>query len=99
MGGSGSRPGEDIARLIGEVAGHLSIAFFFSSRRRHTRCLSDLSSDVCSSDLIRGNDVIGRWGGEEFLIVLPESDPESAMRRSEERRVGKECRTRWWPYH
>src|SRR5438045_5752658 len=27
------------------------LAFFFSSRRRHTRCLSDWSSDVCSSDL------------------------------------------------
>src|SRR5262245_37342172 len=26
------------------------LAFFFSSRRRHTRCLSDWSSDVCSSD-------------------------------------------------
>src|SRR5215212_848471 len=25
--------------------------FFFSSRRRHTSCLSDWSSDVCSSDL------------------------------------------------
>src|SRR5947199_2166224 len=25
--------------------------FFFSSRRRHTICLSDWSSDVCSSDL------------------------------------------------
>src|SRR5205814_3114362 len=25
--------------------------FYFSSRRRHTRCLSDWSSDVCSSDL------------------------------------------------
>src|ERR1035441_10832162 len=29
----------------------LHIYFFFSSRRRHTRCLSDWSSDVCSSDL------------------------------------------------
>src|SRR5262245_1238638 len=32
--------------------------FFFSSRRRHTRCLSDWSSDVCSSDLgvsVHGN--------------------------------------------
>src|SRR5205814_2876392 len=28
--------------------------FFFSSRRRHTRCLSDWSSDVCSSDLVLG---------------------------------------------
>src|SRR5215813_14657427 len=26
--------------------------FFFSSRRRHTRCGRDWSSDVCSSDLI-----------------------------------------------
>src|SRR5437899_4680143 len=29
----------------------LKLFFFFSSRRRHTRCLSDWSSDVCSSDL------------------------------------------------
>src|SRR2546422_3343950 len=28
------------------------IFFFFSSRRRHTRCSRDWSSDVCSSDLI-----------------------------------------------
>src|SRR5256884_974474 len=27
--------------------------FFFSSRRRHTRCSRDWSSDVCSSDLTR----------------------------------------------
>src|SRR5215831_20863021 len=27
------------------------ILSFFSSRRRHTRCLSDWSSDVCSYDL------------------------------------------------
>src|SRR5256884_7218985 len=30
----------------------MSIYFFFSSRRRHTRCSRDWSSDVCSSDLI-----------------------------------------------
>src|SRR5262245_62189347 len=29
----------------------IRLIFFFSSRRRHTRCLSDWSSDVCSSDL------------------------------------------------
>src|SRR2546422_4015709 len=27
------------------------VFFFFSSRRRHTRCSRDWSSDVCSSDL------------------------------------------------
>src|SRR2546422_9636399 len=29
------------------------VFFFFSSRRRHTRCSRDWSSDVCSSDLLR----------------------------------------------
>src|SRR5205807_1537402 len=28
----------------------VSVAFFFSSRRRHTRLQGDWSSDVCSSD-------------------------------------------------
>src|SRR5687768_10348984 len=31
----------------------LDLHFFFSSRRRQTRCSRDWSSDVCSSDLIR----------------------------------------------
>src|SRR5256885_12020826 len=33
-------------------AEHMSLYFFFSSRRRHTRLQGDWSSDVCSSDLI-----------------------------------------------
>src|SRR5690348_17715108 len=31
--------------------GRMELAFFFSSRRRHTRWTGDWSSDVCSSDL------------------------------------------------
>src|SRR5579863_10661121 len=30
----------------------VSVCFFFSSRRRHTRWTGDWSSDVCSSDLV-----------------------------------------------
>src|SRR6266550_5959833 len=30
----------------------IRVFFFFSSRRRHTRCSRDWSSDVCSSDLV-----------------------------------------------
>src|SRR6266699_5873754 len=33
--------------------------FFFSSRRRHTRCGRDWSSDVCSSDLGNGRRLEG----------------------------------------
>src|ERR1039458_7450356 len=35
-----------------DVRSLLYLVFFFSTRRRHTRCLSDWSSDVCSSDLV-----------------------------------------------
>src|SRR5258706_15584006 len=37
-----------------------SFFFFFSSRRRHTRLVSDWSSDVCSSDLSADDVVSGR---------------------------------------
>src|SRR5882724_5967020 len=43
--------------------------FFFSSRRRHTRCLSDWSSDVCSSDL-DGADA--GWVSRQVARVLKE---------------------------
>src|SRR2546422_8359670 len=33
------------------MLGVSQLFFFFSSRRRHTRCSRDWSSDVCSSDL------------------------------------------------
>src|SRR5438132_2224320 len=39
-----------------------SPAFFFSSRRRHTRSLCDCSSDVCSSDLFLQIDCLRRKG-------------------------------------
>src|SRR5207245_7547692 len=37
--------------LVCPSAGVWIQIFFFSSRRRHTRCYRDWSSDVCSSDL------------------------------------------------
>src|SRR3989442_10304970 len=37
----------------------LILFFFFSSRRRHTRCGRDWSSDVCSSDLVLQNLLLG----------------------------------------
>src|SRR5256884_1379100 len=39
------------------TASWLTLFFFFSSRRRHTRCSRDWSSDVCSSDLSPGGRV------------------------------------------
>src|SRR2546429_53147 len=43
----------------------ITCSFFFSSRRRHTRCSRDWSSDVCSSDLnsgrVAGDEKIGHF--------------------------------------
>src|SRR5947199_3660997 len=74
--------------------------FFFSSRRRHTRCLSDWSSDVCSSDLMLANKA-RNWETKACTIRALDSNTAASLVsiRSEERRVGKECRSRWSPYH
>src|SRR2546422_5993685 len=37
--------------MLYQIKFSLHVFFFFSSRRRHTRCSRDWSSDVCSSDL------------------------------------------------
>src|SRR5438128_8695246 len=52
------------------------VCFFFSSRRRHTRCYRDWSSDVCSSDLARGRlyrapAVILTAGGTPVKLGVP----------------------------
>src|SRR5204862_5735273 len=77
------------------------VFFFFSSRRRHTRSLRDWSSDVCSSDLELVEEPVCEAGGLDVLPV--EEDPARREQleglRSEERRVGKECRSRWSPDH
>src|SRR2546426_5592766 len=89
------------------------IFFFFSSRRRHTRLQGDWSSDVCSSDLRLPalNPVPDPARAVIAVEIAPEELRKAAaaiavapgdravVQRSEERRVGKECRSRWSPYH
>src|SRR6266542_760105 len=49
-------------------------SFFFSSRRRHTRCYRDWSSDVCSSDLISAIRRVRREVPEAAGIALAAHD-------------------------
>src|SRR2546426_8232132 len=79
----------------------VSFFFFFSSRRRHTRLQGDWSSDVCSSDLRRHrHHPLGDRGQRSLTIGKTHRDlSRGRPPRSEERRVGKECRSRWSPYH
>ena len=36
---------------------------------------------------------------EKIAQEFPDYDPDELLGRSEERRVGKECRSRWSPHH
>src|SRR5258706_4514587 len=72
--------------------------------RRHRRCLSRNMHTISQSSWTDGQHVwfqssqqsrvgeVGQWAGQI-------QDPVAALCRSEERRVGKEGRFRWWPYH
>src|SRR5690349_24850288 len=80
----------------------IPVAFFFSSRRRHTRSLRDWSSDVCSSDLASARNMNLASADREACSSAPGLSRRKLSRtvaagsstRSEERRVGKECRSR-----
>src|SRR6516225_11159855 len=72
---------------------------FFSSRRRHTRLTCDWSSDGCSSDLTPPDQPSGRLCTSLHRVMSMSGCAGYEVVRSEERRVGKECRCRWWPYH
>src|SRR5256884_6186642 len=108
---------------MGAIVALCASLFFFSSRRRHTRCSRDWSSDVCSSDLFStaitapavqwpvlmtidgSNDIDLVWAADDTIgvpqVVFSRSvDGGTTFSvRSEERRVGKEGRSRWSPYH
>src|SRR5258706_6887501 len=97
------------------VTGVQTCAFRISSRRRHTRLVSDWSSDVCSSDLGLVEQPLAPLAVLALFLQFPLVGMSAALRgvgdikvptaiqigtvRSEERRVGKECRSRWSPYH
>src|SRR5438874_13769733 len=79
------------------------VDFFFSSRRRHTRSLRDWSSDVCSSDLSSSSpETRSGWRlparRSAWTRASSTCPCRSTAKRSEERRVGKECRSRWSQY-
>src|SRR5574340_327105 len=97
-------------RLTHPPFGTVRLAFFFSSRRRHTSSFGDWSSDVCSSDLsLLPSHGRGIWPRDVLKKVSRGLSRVEAgnpgfprlvqLTSSEERRVGKECRSRWSPYH
>ena len=77
--------------------------FFFKQKTAYEIGTGDWSSDVCSSDLF-----LCLFYLLQFEASVPVNDSNAIIDiegvrmsrvRSEERRVGKECRSRWSPYH
>src|SRR5262249_57168749 len=79
-----------VMRCVVDSSVRFLVFFFFSSRRRHTRLVSDWSSDVCSSDLTleeppdqAGADPLRRPGDHGDLAftahhVTPDEEPLTA---------------------
>src|SRR5216684_7101795 len=64
-----------------------ALFFFFSSRRRHTRCSRDWSSDVCSSDLADAVVV--------YVALAGENEPEAIRYTSG---IGEACERLGMPF-
>jgi diguanylate cyclase (GGDEF)-like protein/PAS domain S-box-containing protein len=82
-----TRRGESIALLMLDVDGFKRI----NDRLGHIagdQVLQKVAAR-CRSRL-RGTDIIGRYGGDEFAVVLPGADPPHACRVAERLRVGVE---------
>src|SRR3546814_9738163 len=85
--------------------------FFFSSRRRHTRCALVTGVQTCALPIFGGIDDVHQLAGDDNDATIEQRAEDSDAliqqsgdrNRSEERRVGKECvstcRSRWSPYH
>src|SRR3546814_5048967 len=100
------------AAVLGVFSSHV-VFFFFKQKTVYEMRISDWSSDVCSSDLLRRKQDFSRHcrdplrppQGRRQAWRLGKHLPLDRIvaRSSEERRVGKECvstcRSRWSPYH
>src|SRR5256885_11522441 len=52
-----------------------------------------------SFDTLRDLTPVSSVASNQFVLAINPSVPVGSFPRSEERRVGKECRSRWSPYH
>ena len=58
--------------------------------------IKDFFKSFMLLELFKGMALTGRYAFRRKVTVM---FPEEKRSRSEERRVGKECRSRWSPYH
>src|SRR5258706_1213808 len=82
------------------VTGVQTCALPISRLRRRSRAVAvDGGRRASLGGRGRRSDAADALRHEKGSRPRPESDPGGEQDRSEERRVGKECRSRWSPYH
>ena len=79
----------------GFIEGRIVIPEFVLVELRH---IADSSDALKRNRGRRGLDILNKIQ-TEYGIEIYNTNSERALTRSEERRVGKECRSRWSPYH
>src|ERR1039457_5108113 len=91
-----ARGGESGARLQRCAGDERAYVFFFQAEDGIRDYKVTGVQTLCSFDLsrgLRGNRVDSMWPSCMARVTAAQAT------RSEERRVGKECRSRWSPYH
>src|SRR5690349_7411715 len=81
-----------------KAKGTMLVRTLLSARRQLVRTGLDLANQIRGLLKIFGL-LLPRGGGRAFEAAVRERLAGHPQLRSEERRVGKECRSRWSPYH
>src|SRR2546430_7905071 len=80
------------------VTGVQTCALFFFQAEDGIRYLTVTGVQTCALPILGRRDATSR-GANSSLNSSAAASPSNRTGRSEERRVGKECRSRWSPYH
>ena len=94
---------KDVSSLMSEAAAHHQAGRLGQAEALYRRILE---SDPSHADALHWLGVLCQQNGDsktalDLIGKAVELSPQAAdfVNRSEERRVGKECRSRWSPYH
>jgi diguanylate cyclase (GGDEF)-like protein len=75
-----ARRGHQIGVLMADID-HFKAVNDTYGHRRGDEVLADVGSRLAGA--VRSDELVGRWGGEEFIVVLPFADLETARQAAE----------------